>query len=545
MKPKQKICDGCMRLRPIWKSRGGRKLCKVCAGVDIIPKPTAKRKPISPRSSKQVKLEKQYSEKRKKFLSEHPLCEANLGCCSGLASDVHHKKGRGVYLLDESTYLALCRACHIFIETNPDIAKSMGWSESRLKTTLKPINSMEEETEVKTLERIMAAGGILSEVEEESKVTSPVEFKIKKFVNLFYKEGGSDKVYNIQMLEGPSLGEYMVNFAYGRRGSSLVTGTKTVKPLSLAKADIIYNRLLREKVGKGYKEELNSDKINPGLFRTLDKKEETGYRPQLLNDIPESEVEKYINNPLFCMQEKYDGRNRLLIQNKSEDAIGGNKKGQKTSITQEVIDALRYAALGWSYVLNGEDMGSHVMIFDYIPSGDNMVNIGYKERYKFLQDNFNFDDKVLRLAPTAWTTEEKQKMFDDIKSRNGEGVVFKSMGALHSVGKPASGGTQVKFKFYATASCIVTSVNNTKRSVSLSVYDMDGSLLPIGNATVYPNQEVPTKYSVVEIKYLYWYKGGSLVQPILLGTSNCERDDITPEECFVTQLKAKAEPDEE
>jgi bifunctional non-homologous end joining protein LigD len=42
---------------------------------------------------------------------------------------------------------------------------------------------------------------------------------------------------------------------------------------------------------------------------------------------------------------------------------------------------------------------------------------------------------------------------------------------------------------------------------------------------------------VVEIKYLYAYKGGSLYQPIYQG----KRDDIEPAYCTTEQLKFKGE----
>jgi len=41
----------------------------------------------------------------------------------------------------------------------------------------------------------------------------------------------------------------------------------------------------------------------------------------------------------------------------------------------------------------------------------------------------------------------------------------------------------------------------------------------------------------LEIKYLYAYKGGKLIQQSLLGI----RDDVSPNECTTKQLKYKAE----
>lgn len=53
-----------------------------------------------------------------------------------------------------------------------------------------------------------------------------------KSTTLFFKEGGSDKVYQASIEERDA--GYVVNFAFGRRGAALKAGTKTAAPVSLA-----------------------------------------------------------------------------------------------------------------------------------------------------------------------------------------------------------------------------------------------------------------------------------------------------------------------
>jgi len=43
--------------------------------------------------------------------------------------------------------------------------------------------------------------------------------------------------------------------------------------------------------------------------------------------------------------------------------------------------------------------------------------------------------------------------------------------------------------------------------------------------------------SIIEVRYLYAYKGGNLYQPTYLGV----RDDISFEDCLISQLKYKKE----
>lgn len=94
-------------------------------------------KAIKKASTKQQLLNAAYSAQRKAYFHGHPYCKAmiyvaGLDVCTGFATDIHHKKGRGEYLLDTSTWLPVCRNCHAFIETHPAWAKEKGFSEDRL-----------------------------------------------------------------------------------------------------------------------------------------------------------------------------------------------------------------------------------------------------------------------------------------------------------------------------------------------------------------------------------------------------------------------------
>jgi len=61
-----------------------------------------------------------------------------------------------------------------------------------------------------------------------------------------------DKVY--QATIEPEGGLFIVNFAFGRRGSTLGTGTKTASPVDHDTAKGIYDKLVNEKRAKGYTE---------------------------------------------------------------------------------------------------------------------------------------------------------------------------------------------------------------------------------------------------------------------------------------------------
>jgi predicted DNA-binding WGR domain protein len=78
--------------------------------------------------------------------------------------------------------------------------------------------------------------------------------KLVKQSKLFFKEGNSDKVYEIDLCE-VGFGQFVVNFRFGKRGSILKEGTKTDKPISLNSAEQVYDALEAEKRKKGYQTE--------------------------------------------------------------------------------------------------------------------------------------------------------------------------------------------------------------------------------------------------------------------------------------------------
>jgi bifunctional non-homologous end joining protein LigD len=112
--------------------------------------------------------------------------------------------------------------------------------------------------------------------------------------------------------------------------------------------------------------------------------------------------------------------------------------------------------------------------------------------------------------------------------------VFKQLEAPYTSGRPSSGGPQLKQKFCASLSAVVSKLN-AQRSVEIRLLGKDG-WLTAGNVTIPPNHRLPTVGQVVEVRYLYATEAGILYQPVYRG----ERDDVDPTDCMVAQLKFKA-----
>jgi bifunctional non-homologous end joining protein LigD len=349
-----------------------------------------------------------------------------------------------------------------------------------------------------------------------------------KTADLYFRQGSSDKEYHVQ-LEPKGTG-WVVNFQYGRRGSSLSTGTKTQTPVSEVEAQRIFDRLMAEKKAKGYTE---GEAGTP--YAGDSSREVSGVMPQLLNPIDEDQVEALLENDDWCAQEKIDGRNRLLRIGATTVA-GINKLGLVVGIPQPIHDtALRFGP----GLLVGEELADSLHIFDLLElRGRNLRALPYRERYLELTNAFaampSHHQNAFAWVETAWTTDDKRRMLANLRQTKAEGIVFKNIHAPHTPGRPSSGGMQLKFKFYQTCSAIVAAVN-AKRSVALQLLSDSGEPVDVGNVTIPPNRAIPQRGDIIEIRYLYAYPGGSLYQPVYLG----RRDDIEPSECGTRQLKFK------
>lgn len=77
--------------------------------------------------------------------------------------------------------------------------------------------------------------------------------RLLKQVRLYFQEGTSDKVYEIDLCEIAS-GRCVVNYRFGRRGSRLREGSHTAAPVSHAEAERAFDALADSKRRKGYRD---------------------------------------------------------------------------------------------------------------------------------------------------------------------------------------------------------------------------------------------------------------------------------------------------
>ncbi len=347
---------------------------------------------------------------------------------------------------------------------------------------------------------------------------------------LYYRQGGSDKVY-AAFIE-PCQDGHIVRFQFGRRGAATQSGQKTTAPVSYADARKVYDKLIREKLSKGYQagESQTAYQAPPNVPAS------PGLLPQLLNSVEDEEAKQLIQHPHYWMQEKLDGR-RLLLCLAGSVVTGLNRQGKPVAIPQCFVQSAHRCPT--DFVLDGEQVGDTLHVFDLLQIGkENVQARPYHERHSLLcqvLEEITTGNNPIIPVPTYKGRRDKLAAVETIRAANKEGVVFKDRNAPYTPGRPASGGPQLKWKFWESASFIVTA-HNRQRSVVLGLY-RGGEPVPAGNVTIPPNHAIPNVGEVVECRYLYAFpESGIIYQPTYQGT----RDDIPVEHCTPSQLKYKS-----
>jgi bifunctional non-homologous end joining protein LigD len=349
-------------------------------------------------------------------------------------------------------------------------------------------------------------------------------------ITLYYREGSSEKVYHA-VIEPQGEG-FVANIAYGRRGSTMNTGTKTQTPVDYDTATRIFTKLVNEKKAKGYTEGPDGTPYQ----NTPKQDRVTGLLPQLLNPIDEQEAKRLLKEPSFALQEKFDGR-RVLVRKAGAETHGINRKGLLIGLPSPIVVGAH--KITSDFILDGECVGDVLYAFDLLEWGEDLRTKPYQRRVVKLSSLLNRPDIThIEFAEIATDPANKERLFRHLQAEGKEGVVFKRLDAPYTPGRPNSGGNQIKHKFYATCSAVVAGIND-KRSVELRLLNGQG-WIPVGNVTIPPNFKVPAVGEVVEVLYAF-RESNALYQPVYLGV----RKDVEHHECVLSQLKYRADETDE
>ena len=356
--------------------------------------------------------------------------------------------------------------------------------------------------------------------------------------SLYFCDGGSDKEYHVQVVGDDATG-YRVNFQYGRRGGTLQSGSKTAAPVALEKARGIFDKLVKEKMGKGYTTGEDGSPFSGGETAGRN----SGVSLQLLNAIERSYAQSLACEPDWGMQQKMDGERRAVHIAADKSAVGINRKGLTVALPQSIAQAA-VQCLPADTIIDGEQIGDTLWVFDLLRyDGQDMRSQPYYMRHSALQmaiPGAISGKEPLRVVGLYRTTAEKTAALERLEKTGAEGVVFKRLAAGATSGRPNSGGDQLKFKFVETATVKVLKANDGVRSVRVGLYDheaVSGFMVEVGSVTIPPNAALPESGDLIEVRYLYAFPGGSLFQPVYLGP----RADLDDWAASLSQLKYKVD----
>lgn len=376
-----------------------------------------------------------------------------------------------------------------------------------------------------------------------------------KSIELRFIGGGSYKTYIatvVSDLNNPQ-DVFSTECSYGKIGNVNSYATKA-KNVSYTAATKAFDKVVAEKVGKGYKIISQSDGATQSisnLSASSAKVVVATHLPQLLNTVDEDDVPAMVQSGDWCLEEKMDG-NRVQvglfinISSGAHEVNGFNRKGQLIALPNTVRTAMKSFIFttsnsdeGIVFLFDGELIGEHFHVFDcLIIGGKDISQKSYINRRQDLDlelEYFAGKDVFIHIVPLLECSRDTINL---LRQQNAEGVVFKKKDSKYSAGRPNSGGPCLKLKFTESATCIVTKVN-IQRSVQIGllteVYNWadEPAMIDVGNVTVPANKEIPKIGDLIEIRYLYMFPGGSLFQPVYL----TKRDDIDESACTLGQVK--------
>ena len=342
--------------------------------------------------------------------------------------------------------------------------------------------------------------------------------------HLWNTKGGSDKVYDVYLRSNN--GSWSVDFAYGRRGSTLATGSKTENGVGYLEATKVFDQLVNSKIKGGYV--IQSTGPTSTAYTTGAAGRDTGLDLQLLTPIDEETCERLLADDAWGAQLKANGERRALIISNGQ-VTGANRKGLAVDVPQNWQD--EYGGLG-DMELDGEQIGGIFYAFDLLSMGDKDIrNLSFASRYLRLSTMFygwSSPPASFRLLEAQASTSTKTELLRDVREKNLEGIVFKLLSAPYEAGRS---NYALKFKLVDQVTCIVMS-KNRQRSVVIGLVDASGTMKPFGNVTIPSNHEVPDQNDLIEVQFLY-FTGQAFEQPVYLG----KRADLDVADANTDQIK--------
>jgi bifunctional non-homologous end joining protein LigD len=248
---------------------------------------------------------------------------------------------------------------------------------------------------------------------------------------------------------------------------------------------------------------------------------------ELPDKITPHQAGQYILSPDFCVQEKRNGKHRLIVRdgnalscyNRDAEQVGVDKK----------FGFLLDTKLPLQYAIDVEVESREVYILDVLLSKNiSVVGLPYKDR--LAEALMTFDGRVggLSVVESTFGTEDKMERCQQLAKANAEGVVFKDLTAAYREGRREQ---HHALKFWKTLDAVVIGPSAKGHdSVDLGLF-ANGQIKRICGSSLI-GKGIIASGDVVEIKYLYGTRERHAVQPTILR----KRDDKPAVRCTMDQL---------
>jgi bifunctional non-homologous end joining protein LigD len=342
----------------------------------------------------------------------------------------------------------------------------------------------------------------------------------EKSVHLWSTKAGADKVYDLYLR--PKADGWVVDYANGKRGGRLQTGTRTAVPIAYDGALELFASIERSKIKEGYGPVDSGQAYTNSEFSDRS----TGLDVQLLSSIDEATCLKLIESDDWVAQLKENGERRPLCV-RDGVVTGANRSGLLVNIPAAWISEF---AQFKNAIFDGEQVGDQYAVFDLLSlNGEDLKDYPFASRYlRLLRLLPAFEQPAsMRLVEAQASVSTKMWLLRHVRENNLEGLVFKRATAKYCPGRSQDA---LKFKLTDSATCVVVR-QNPQRSVVLGMLDEHGSLREQGNVTIPANHPIPDVNDLVEVSFLY-YTGQAFEQPVYCG----KRSDLVLADARIDQI---------
>jgi bifunctional non-homologous end joining protein LigD len=342
-----------------------------------------------------------------------------------------------------------------------------------------------------------------------------------KSIVLHNQRNGSDKVYALSLEQVD--GGWVVNYRNGRRvrgsgykirGNAGGRHTRTPKPYDAALR--IFQRLTREKLSQHY---VVVEQTQDGAVETDDNdSKDSGREPMFpLSIMEEAKARQLCDNPSYCAQEEENGERRMLLKEVNGEVRGIDGQGEYATLPSPIRNtpALLRAE---SFLVDSELIGQTLRVWDLLEQdGEDLRDQPMQIRYEKLCSLIpNYYSLAVQVVPTAFTRTVKHNMLDATKARNGEGILFKLVGAPYVEG---TSKYALKHTFRSAAVVQVVGASRANRTIQMGMLSDEGIQF-VGNLPLSSVDELPALGTLVLVEYLSADpESGSLVEARYVGIS--------------------------